>query len=269
MSVRRTRFQRRTHTRGTPSEVTRPLAISAIPPVIAHRGASGHAPENTLAALRKAAELGARWVEFDVMLSRDGCPILIHDDDLARTTNGRGPIAKMSWAQLRELDAGAWFAEGFAGERIPALEEALVVLADLGLGANVEIKPTSGRERETGHAVAGLIGDAWPSSLPQPLLSSFSREALAAAKGVAETIPRALLVNRIPSDWAAQLVELGCRALHCSQRFVKRESVTAVHEAGYSLRCYTVNDSKRASTLFDWGVDGVFTDYPDRLRAFI
>lgn len=247
----------------------KPSASSAIPCVIAHRGASGHAPENTLAALRKAAELGAIWVEFDVMLSRDGWPVLMHDDDLARTTDGRGPLAEMSLSQLRELDAGRWFSKVFAGERIPTLKEALAALAELGLGANIEIKPTPGRETETGHTVAAYLAEAWPSNLPQPLLSSFSREALAAARGVAETAPRALLVNRVPSDWHARLIELGCGALHCNHRFLKREKAAEVQQAGYSLRCYTVNSAARARMLFDWGVDGVFTDYPDRLRSFV
>ena len=249
--------------------MNRASTLSVVPRVIAHRGASGYAPENTLAALRKASEVGARWVEFDVMLSREGHPVLMHDDDIARTTSGRGPVAEMPLRHLQQLDAGKWFAKGFSGERIPTLKEALAVLADHGLGANVEIKPTPGRETETGHAVAAQLAGAWPSSLPSPLLSSFSGDALAAARSTAEELPRALLVSRLPSDWHARLIELGCCALHCNHRFLKRETVAAVHEAGCALRCYTVNDTARARALFDWGVDGLFSDYPDRMRTFL
>ena len=92
-----------------------------IPRVVGHRGAAGHAPENTLAGLRKAVELGATWVEFDVVLTGDGVPVLLHDDTLERTTNGRGSIAETALADVRSLDAGSWFSERFAGERVPTL----------------------------------------------------------------------------------------------------------------------------------------------------
>ena len=101
-------------------------------------------------SLLKAHELGISWVEFDVKLSRDGVPVLFHDDTLDRNTDGRGPIADQDLQALRTYDAGAWFNAAFAGTPLPTLDEGLAVLARCGMGANVEIKPSNGREAETG-----------------------------------------------------------------------------------------------------------------------
>src|SRR4051794_34519268 len=111
-----------------------PASPPPLPKVIGHRGAKAYAPENTLAGIRTAAQQGARWVEVDVKLTRDGVPILMHDDTVDRTTNGKGAAATLDFAELRRLDAGAWFGPAFAGERIPTLEEALALVFDLDLG---------------------------------------------------------------------------------------------------------------------------------------
>ncbi len=175
---------------------------TGVPAVIGHRGACGHAPENTLASIREAAALGVRWVEFDTKLSRDGHVILFHDDKLKRTTGAPGAVADRDLAELQALDAGGWYSDAFKGEPVPTLRQAMAVLAGLGLGANVEIKASPGREDETGRMVAGLLRDAWPAGLPVPLISSFDPVALAAARDVASDIPRALLVFGIPATGA-------------------------------------------------------------------
>jgi glycerophosphoryl diester phosphodiesterase len=236
-----------------------------VPAVIGHRGAAGHAPENTLASFRRARALGARWVEFDVKLTRDGHPILMHDDTLDRTTDGRGPVAEADLADVRRLDAGGWFAPEFRGEPVPTLARALAALAELGLGANVEIKPCRGRERETAAAVAELLKRAWPKELPAPLLSSFREESLAATRDSAPEFPRALLVREVADGWRRRLEDLGCTGFHCEHRRLAEERAREVVAAGFALRCYTVNDRARAATLFGWGVASVFTDYPERI----
>ncbi|MBL6946943.1 MAG: glycerophosphodiester phosphodiesterase [Rhodospirillales bacterium] len=244
-----------------------PTISAGVPRIIAHRGASGHAPENTLAAFRKAAELGASWVEFDAKLTRDNHAILMHDDDLERTTNGAGKVAQTDWADISHLDAGTWFADEFAGETVPTLSDTISTLSELGLGANVEIKPCPGRERETGHIVAAQLVEEWPDNIPVPLISSFSRESLVAAWEVAPRIPRAFLSNRIKLDWDEQLSALECNALHTNQKYLNAVELRQIHNAGYAVRVYTVNDPMRAKELFGWGVDGVITDYPDRMAA--
>jgi glycerophosphoryl diester phosphodiesterase len=235
--------------------------------VIGHRGAAGHAPENTVASIREAARLGAKWVEFDVHLSADGIPMLLHDDALDRTTDGTGPIANHTQADLWSLDAGIWYDERFSGERIPTLEETIAVLAVLGLGANIEIKPSPGHEAATGHTVARMLRDTWPGALPPPLISSFAQTSLAAAREAAPQIARGLLINSLRGAWAEAMRALGCATLHCGHRHLNRDRTAQVRRAGYPLIAYTLNDPERAQTLFSWGVVSVITDYPDRMRG--
>src|SRR5204863_4134011 len=135
---------------------------TVLPPIIGHRGAAAHAPENTLAGLRRAKALGCSWVEFDVRLTADNQPVLLHDNRLERTTDGRGRVSAMSLAAVRRHDAGQWFHSSFSGERVPTLEEALMLLAELGLGANVELKAARGKEAVTGAVVAEVLARTWP-----------------------------------------------------------------------------------------------------------
>ncbi len=238
-----------------------------VPRVIGHRGAAGYAPENTLVSLEKAAALGVRWVEFDTKISADGVPVVFHDDKLERTTDGRGPVAKMPLAELQALDAGTWFGGNFAGEPVPTLGQAMATLSRLGLGANVEIKASPGREAETGNAVGGVLKSNWPETLPPPLISSFDAETLTAAGAAAAEIPRAFLVFKIPRDWRARLEDLGSAALHCQAKHLTQKKARAVLDGGFQLRVFTVNDRAEAEKLFGWGVDAVISDYPDRLLS--
>jgi glycerophosphoryl diester phosphodiesterase len=235
----------------------------ALPRVIGHRGAAGLAPENTVASFRKAAELGVRWVEFDVHLSADGVPVVIHDDSVERTSNGRGAVAALSWAELSTLDAGSWFDPRFSGERVPTLETMIALLGKLGLGAVVEIKPSPGAAAATAEAAARLLQARWPDHLPPPMVSSFERRALERAREVTPGIARALLVANVPGDWRREVDRLGCAALHAGERHLTAATVAAVTGAGLPLFAYTVNEPKRAAELFGWGVAAVFSDRPD------
>ena len=237
------------------------------PRYIAHRGGGALMPENTLAGLKLAARLGFRAVEFDAMLSADGVPVLIHDETLERTTDGRGRVAETSLELLRVLDAGARQHRAFAGEPLPTLEQALEVCHALDLSANIEIKPASGQEAETGSAVARLAQIAahrWP--MAALLLSSFSECALAAARQVAAELPRALLVEAIPPDWQARLQQSDCVALHCAAKHLQLQRAAEVAAAGFPLACYTVNRPEQAARLFASGVTAIFTDRLDLLN---
>jgi glycerophosphoryl diester phosphodiesterase len=234
--------------------------MTVLPPLLAHRGARRVAPENTLAALRRAAELGASWVEFDVKLTADGVLVLMHDELLDRTTCGRGPVAATHSRDIARLDAGSWFSPAFDGEHVPTFAEALALLGELGLGANIEIKPCPDRERETGRAVALATAAGWPASLPPPVLSSFAPDALAAARTAAPQLLRGLLVKAVPADWAARMAALACVSLHAEQSRLTEPTVRAVKAAGVPLMAYTVNDPARARELRAWGVDALVTD---------
>lgn len=226
-----------------------------IPRVIGHRGAAARAPENTLAGFRKAAELGCIWVEFDVRLSSDDRPVVIHDEMLDRTTDGSGPVGKTPFAELLKRDAG--------GEPIPTLESALVELRMLGLGGNVEMKADAGREETLASAVATAI-----RRHTAPLLvSSFSWSTLEAFAHRAPSVPRGMLTERLEPHWPAEASRLGATVIACDQRHLNPDAVETVRGAGYLLAAYTVNDPRRAQELFAWGVNSVFSDAPDLILA--
>lgn len=230
------------------------------PKIVAHRGGGRLAPENTLAAIRLGAALGFRGVEFDVMLAGDGTPVLMHDETLARTTGARGEVARTPYARLAELDAGAWRGRKWRGERIPNFEQAARLCRELGLWANVEIKPAAGYERRTGEVVALAARELWRGAALPPVLSSFSPVSLAAARTAAPELPRGLLVGRIPEKWRETMQDLECIALHCNYRALKPDLAESIRDADYGILCWTVNDRRTARRLLGWGVNCLVTD---------
>ena len=228
------------------------------PRILAHRGGGSLAPENTLGAIRLGASLGFKGVEFDVMLAGDGTPVLIHDETLERTTNGRGSVAGTPYSVLARLNAGN-------GEPVPTFEQAARLCRELGLWVNVEIKPAKGHERATGEAVAKMAADLWRGDALPPILSSFSSEALARARGVSPALPRGLLVGKVPADWSSRLPELACVALHCDHKHLTEATTREIRAAGYALLAYTVNETAAARRLLSWPVDCVVTDALDRI----
>jgi glycerophosphoryl diester phosphodiesterase len=229
------------------------------PRIIAHRCGGALAPENTLAGLRVAARLGCHGVEFDAMLSSDGVPVLIHDETLERTTSGSGQVADARSTQLLRLDAGGRHHRAFAGEPLPSLDETLLLCAELGLWANVEIKPGAGQEVETGRVVARHAATAKCALL----LSSFSEAALRSAADAAPQLSRALLVDAIPADWRERMAAVEALALHASMRNLTADTLRAVRGLGVPLACYTVNCRDDAERLLAGGVCAVFSDRPD------
>lgn len=227
-----------------------------LPRWIAHRGGGSLAPENTLAGIRLAARFGYRAVEFDVMLSADGTPVLIHDETLERTTNGRGTVCETPDAVLFALDAGA-------GERIPRFAEAAALCRELGLLANVEIKPASGRELATAEVVARLTAELWHGAEVLPLLSSFSLAALEVARDLAPQIARGVLFEKPPTDWLATVRHLRAVTLHCDADLIADEVLAEARGQGIPVLCYTVNAEKQAKKLFARGVSALFTDRLD------
>jgi glycerophosphoryl diester phosphodiesterase len=231
--------------------------------IIAHRGGGALAPENTLGALRKAKTLGFSAVEFDVMLTADRVAVLIHDETLERTTNGRGAVANTTYAELAALDAGGWLAPQFRGEHVPSFDQAAKLCAELDLWANVEIKPAAGHARTTGTLTAEIAAEIWRDSERPPLLSSFDPEALEAARDAAPQLPRGFLTDHVDSRWRASMERYTCVSLNCNQAHLTESRAREIREAGYWLLCYTVNDPGVAQRLFAWGVNAIFTDRLD------
>lgn len=235
------------------------------PHFAAHRGAGKLAPENTLAAVRVGYAHGYRMVEFDAKLSADGQIILMHDDTVNRTSSGVGSVTDLSWESLSRLDAGSWHSPAYAGEPIPLLITIAHYLIDKGIAANIEIKPCPGREQITGHAVALAARELWRDAAVPPLLSSFSEAALEAARDAAAELPRGLLADRAPDDWAARLERLNCSVLVLDYRRLTHSLAGSIKDAGYRLLTYTVNEPRRVEELLSWGIDCIITDAIDRI----
>jgi len=239
------------------------------PPVIGHRGAAGHAPENTLAGLTAAASLGVSWAAFDVQLSACGRAVLMHDDTLDRTTNGRGLVSRTDLELIQTLDAGSGAGPSFAGEPVPTLEEALTLATHLGLGLDIEIKPCAERTLVTVFTVARAVRRMWPDRLPPPLITSKDPVALAAMRQAAPELPRGLVLDELVPGWTELLLELECATLSCHESLVDETLVPMVreHAPSVAIIAFTVNDPDRAAALRSAGVGGVFSDVPDRVVA--
>ena len=239
------------------------------PRILGHRGGGKLAPENTMAGFRLAHEMGFKGVEFDVALSRDGVPVVMHDPHLGRTVAATGNVFDYDAAELVRLDAGGWFAREYAGEPVPLFSEVAGFCQRNGIWMNVEIKPAPGFEAETGRVVAqltrALFGpEIGAGHLPGiPLLSSFSMVALEAAMQAAPDVPRACLFDIIPPDWKATADRLGAVAVHTNHKNLDPAMVKAIKRAGFGMFCYTVNDPARKDEIFGWGVDGLCTDRLD------
>jgi glycerophosphoryl diester phosphodiesterase len=237
--------------------------------VISHRGASAYAPENTWAAFHKANELGCKSIEFDVMLSRDGDVFVFHDNRVDRTTNGSGEFGELTSEYLKSLDAGSWFSSQFVGEKIPQFHEVLTWLWTENVQANIEIKPYPGTtEQTTSHVISQLL-DLWPKDKPWPLISSFDHEALFLCQRLAPQLPLGLLMHRWEKNWLVKASALKCYSLNLNHRLLSKDRVQEIKQHDFKILVYTVNRKSLALNLLNWGVDAIFSDYPDLLDGVL
>lgn len=233
--------------------------------IIGHRGACAYAPENTLASFEKALSLGCRFIEFDVMCSADGEPFIFHDEDLKRTTNSKGGFGLAQSDFLRGLDAGSWFSKQYREEKIPHFKDVLKWLSFSGVQANIEIKPYPGMVEQTTVAVLSHIHRYWPTTKALPLVSSFDWDALILCRSIAPEMPIGLLLDEWDEKWLPKAKLLDCYSVHFNRQLLTAERVKEVKDQGFKVFAYTVNRARQAKKLFDWGVDAVFSDYPDLL----
>lgn len=229
--------------------------------LIAHRGASAHAPENTMAAFRLALSMGARALELDVHQTKDGHLAVIHDEDLKRTGGRRANVRELSWSELRRVDVGSWFDARFAAERVPELEDVLG-LAGRGVEVHVEIKHGSslypGIEKRVVAAVARR------RARKNIIVSSFDHDALERARALSAGLRVGYLLGRAPVETAyAQMRALGAESLNLGLRQVSARAVLACHRRGFKVLVYTVNDQKQLARMARLGVDGVFSNFPE------
>ena len=244
-------------------------AIS-VPTLIAHRGYSAAAPENTLAAVRAAHQAGATWVELDVQLLKDDTPVIWHDGDVSRCSDGRGELANLTWQQAQQLDVGSWFGDRFAGEKMASLEAMLALLNELEMGVNLEIKVNKGRDpiRLVDVVLPAVLAALPPERL---LISSFDPVALAHCRQHApkEALALGALFGSVPKNWREQCEAVEAFSIHPHWPRLKQTQAAAMCRDGYQILCYTANDPSAFDSRWAWGIASAITDEPAAFKRYL
>jgi glycerophosphoryl diester phosphodiesterase len=237
--------------------------------VVAHRGASGTAPENTLTAIRLALEAGAEMIEIDVQITTDDQIAVFHDPTLERTTNGHGEISPFSYEELKKLDAGSWFADRFRGERIPLLDEVFQLIRGKAC-INVEIKPPAAGEdwRKRINLITAATTAA--AMTPFTLFSSFHHDTLRYLNSLQQGFHTAALLppgdGRLPS---LVLQATGCQAFVCSLKQLIPELAADIAAHGIFAAVYTINTVQDAELAMRRNAKGLVTDFPERILEYL
>ncbi len=229
------------------------------PTLIGHRGLKAFAPENTLSSFEVAYQKGFKWVEFDVQLTSDYTPIILHDDTVDRTTNGFGKLNHLSWAELSNLDAGSWFSPAFQGARIPTFVELMSFLNHKQMAANIEIKSdTDWGALLIAKTIIPLLPDSFT---PERLLfSSFQHDCIFWIRQYYPQLPAGFLMEKIDWSLVSKLTPEEHLTLHCDFQQNSLEDIQKMVLKGFCVLVYTVNDESIAKKLWDIGVKGIFTD---------
>jgi glycerophosphoryl diester phosphodiesterase len=233
---------------------------------IAHRGASAHAPENTLASFRLAVEMGANFIETDLQLTRDAKIVAMHDATVDRTTNGRGRISKMSLVELRGLDAGVKFlsvdGKSYKGERVPMLDEILELAKTANVTFYLELKETQGWGFE--QSLVGALRRA--EAMNRVVVISFDAEVLSTVKRIAPELTTGFLCEKPSTQLIEKAVAIGAKQFMPRADRITPELIAAAHGAKLLVVVWTVNEIEDMRTVTALGVDGIISDYPDRLN---
>ncbi len=245
--------------------------MAAKPLVIGHRGAGGHAPENTLAAFRRGLELGSDGVECDVHLSADGRLVVIHDATVDRTTDGKGRVGDLTLSELKALDAGSWFGDGFRAERLPTLEEVFEVVREAGRERGrpcwlfVELK--HGRDVYPGIEEELMRAIAHSGLAAQTAVISFDHRAIAKLRELDPALRTAALYDARPVNSAALARSAGAGWIGPAVKWVDALEVAQARAAGLEVFVWTANQEEAMRRVLQLGVTAVGSDYPDRLLA--
>jgi glycerophosphoryl diester phosphodiesterase len=235
-----------------------------MPLCMAHRGFSGVAPENTLIAFEKALELDyVTSIELDVQLSKDGIPVIIHDFSLERTTNGFGFVKDKTFHELRELDAGSWFSDQYAGEKIPSLEEVLKLLRNKDCFLNIELKTAGGRYKGYEHTIIDLVKKY--DIEKTVCLTSLDHEVIKNIKSIETEIRTGLIIEGNPVLLREQLLDCGATILSINVNFLTFELVERLKKDHIDLVTWTVNDATTMEKVIGISKDiYICTNFPDR-----
>ncbi|KAB3534793.1 glycerophosphodiester phosphodiesterase [Alkaliphilus pronyensis] len=230
--------------------------------IIAHRGASGYAPENTISAFQKALEFNVHGIELDVHMSYDGYLIVCHDEGVDRTTNGKGLIKDLTLNEIKSLDAGGWFSKKYSGQRIPTLQEVLDLIGNKGIFLNIELKSGPIIYPNIEREVINVIEDYGLSG--NTIISSFNHYSLLEVKRIKKTIKTApLYMAGIVSPWKYAR-DIGADGIHPYFYNVTPQLVKLSSDNGIFVNTFTVDDPNYIKYVIGCGVAGVMTNYPDR-----
>jgi glycerophosphoryl diester phosphodiesterase len=232
------------------------------PLIFAHRGVKGTHPENTMIAFREAERVGAHGIELDVHLSNDGEVVVIHDETVDRTTNGKGLVCDHTLQELKQLDAGIHFSSAFQGETIPALREVLEWMQGNTLLLNIELKNDVIRYQELEQKVINLVRTYKMEQ--RVILSSFNHDSIKLLESLAPNIERAILYHEPLADAIAEAKIRKASGLHPNFVLLTKNFVHKAQEAGYIVRPYTINESEDLARMIEYGVDVIITDWPER-----
>jgi glycerophosphoryl diester phosphodiesterase len=244
--------------------------FGARPTIVAHRGSSGTAPENTMAAIRIGVEAGARLVEIDVQRTADGRLVVMHDAVLGRTTSGSGRVDAHTYEQIARLDAGSWMDPRYAGERVPLLIEVLEYLRGRAY-LNIELKSYDGDPAEGEKFLAAVLRTIDVADMAdQTLLSSFDHELLARAGTLNPNIPYAVIMH--PNDRALpseRALPVGARGVVMSKSQLSHDRVRDAREHRLPLAVYTINTPEDALRAVRYGADAIVTNFPEMIADVI
>ena len=243
--------------------------------IIGHRGAAGHAPENTLTSIKLAMELGANTIEIDLRQTKDGVPVAIHDSDVDRTTDGCGSVYDFTFDEIQKLDAGSWFDEKYAGEKIPSLQEVIEVISDTTL-LIIEFKGGLGTYDNIEQHTLKIIHEANLSN--RVILKSFDPNQLDSLKTLNNNIPL-LYVYAVRIPWLHMIIDTGIsfgsvfdldvEYLQPHIWFLSKSFVEDAQKNQFRIIAWGVNDTDDIKETINFGVDGIETDYPDRVYKLI
>ena len=239
--------------------------------VVGHRGASGYAPETTIASYRMAIQMGADYVETDVHRSRDGVLVAIHDADVSRTTNGKGFVVEHTLAELKALDAGSWFNKAFPekarpdyiGLRVPALQEVMDVVQESNAGLFIEIKDPERYQPDVESALLSLIRSSQMKSRIRVL--SFSADSLRKIKELDASVPTVFLVAKSNRNPVHATLEIPANELGILHTQATPALVEEAHRSGILISVWTVDQPEDMKRMIALGVERITTNYPDRL----
>lgn len=233
----------------------------------AHRGASGYFPENTMMAFEKAIEMNCTGIETDVQMTKDGVLVLIHDEHVDRTTNGTGLVKDYTFSELNKLDAGSFLSSSFSKCRIPTVEELINFVEDKNIIINFEIKTGIVFYENIEEKLIELIYKHKMEN--KVILSSFNHYSMVECKKISKHIKTGLLYMAGLYEPEIYCQHTGADALHPFYMAINKEIVSAAHKKGLLVNPYTVNHEKAMKTMLDAGVDGIITNFPDKLDKLL